>query len=143
MCRDAALPVMTKIQFRFAWHDDEKRVMAYTAEGDWNWRDYHACARASIFSMHRHPHKVDTLIDLREGTRVGLPAGAAAHVAVFGKILTPALSGRAVVIGISPEEVARLGAANGVLTTRDGYVRFVQDEDDLQSVLDAWRRESA
>lgn len=130
--------------FRFRWYDDTQTVMHYIAEGDWNWRDYHACVRASLFSMHRHTQDVHSLIDLRASTRATLPAGLQAHVRTFGKILAPALSGNAVVIGLPQGALAQLGAENDQqLETTDGLVRFVDDEAELQAILSEWQNTHA
>jgi hypothetical protein len=128
--------------FRFQWYDDEQTTMHYIAEGDWNWRDYHACVRASLFSMHRHEKTVDSLIDLRASTRRAMPSGVNAHVRSFGKVLTPALSGRALVIGMPDEALAQLGVAQDhQLDTPDGLVRFVDADGDeaAKAILQAWK----
>lgn len=115
---------------RFEWYNDEKTIMHYIIEGDWNWRDYHAGARASIFSMHRLQHPVHMLIDLRGSTRPKMPSGAAAHVRSFGKKLTPALSGIAIVIGFPDEGKAALVLdEDGTLPTDDGRVYFVESDE--------------
>jgi hypothetical protein len=126
------------MSLRFKWYDDAKTVMHYIIEGDWNWRDYHACVRASLFSMHHHPHPVDSLIDLRGSTRPRLPAGFAAHVRTFGKKLAPALSGRAIVIGLpAPDELALQPDADRTLLNQDsGKIYFVDDEAGLRAILE-------
>lgn len=127
-----------KIQFRFEWYDESKTVMRYVAEGHWTWRDYHACVRASIFSMHQHPHKVHSLIDLRQSERDAMPRGLVAHISSFGKILTPALSGNAVVLGLSASDWAQLPLDDdNTLPTQDGRVYCAADEAAAQSILDA------
>lgn len=127
--------------FRFAWYDDEKTVMQLIAEGDWNWRDYHAAARASSFSMHQHPHPVSTLVDLRGSTRETLPAGLAAHTSSFGKKITPALNGYAVVLGMPREDWAALPLnEDGTLSTRDGRVYYAADEAEARAILDQLRQ---
>lgn len=125
---------------RFAWYDDDKTIMHYIIEGDWNWRDYHAGVRASIFSMHRHPHQVHALIDLRGSTRPALPSGAAAHMRSFGKRLAPALSGVAVVLGLpaGAHDALVLDEA-GTLPTTDGRVYFVDSEDEALALLNELR----
>lgn len=125
--------------FTFEWQHDDQRVMVYRADGDWNWNDYHTCVRASLFSMHQHPHPVESLIDLRGSTRQTMPSGLQAHVRTFGKKLTPALSGRAVVIGLPPAAEAQLPLDNNrTLFTNDGLVVFVDDEAQLQAILQTW-----
>lgn len=125
--------------FEFHWYDEAQTVMCYAAEGDWNWRDYHACARASVFSMHKHPHPVHVLIDLRGSTRDRLPGGLLPHVRTFGKKLAPAQSGRAIVIGLTQEAEAKIGVdEQRQLVTPDGFVQFVDTEADLEALLQAW-----
>lgn len=127
---------MTKLNFRFEWYDDAQTVMRYVLEGHWNWRDYHAGVRASIFSMHQHPHKVDSLIDLRESTRPTMPGGLAAHASAFGKRLTPALSGNAVVLGLPADALQQLPLNDdGTMSTRDGRVYFASDEAQANALL--------
>lgn len=121
---------------RFEWYDDDKTIMHYIIEGDWNWRDYHTGVRASIFSMHRHPHPVHALIDLRNSTRPSMPSGVAAHIRSFGKKLTPALSGVAIVIGYPADSKNTLILDDdGTLPTTDGRVYFVDTEDDILALL--------
>jgi hypothetical protein len=126
------------MSLRFKWYDSTKTAMHYIIEGDWNWRDFHACVRASLFSMHNHPHPVDSLIDLRGSTRPQLPAGFAAHVRTFGKKLAPALSGRAIVIGLpEPDELALQPDAYRTLLNQDGgKIYFVDDEAGLRVILE-------
>ena len=57
--------------FRFEWKDATKRAICYIAEGDWNWKDYHHAARASLFTLTGVEHPVDSVIDLRASTRMG------------------------------------------------------------------------
>jgi hypothetical protein len=128
------------IQFRFEWYDDDETVMRYIAQPGWNWRDYHSCVRASLFSMHKHPHPVDSLIDLRESDRETMPAGMVAHMSSFGRILTPALSGDAVVLGLPDGAKAQLPLdTDGTLETRDGRVYFADDEAGAQTILNRLR----
>jgi hypothetical protein len=114
---------------RFEWVTPEKKIIRYIVEGDWNWKLFHTCVRISLFAMHNHPHPVDTLIDLRGSTRPQMPAGLAAHARSFGKKHTPALSGRAVVIGLPAADLAALNLdAHNTLITPDGSVVFAEDE---------------
>lgn len=127
---------IVKIQFRFEWYNAEKTVMRYIAENQWTWRDYHACVRASIFSMHQHPNAVHSIIDLRESQRTKMPAGLAAHAQTFGKRLTPALSGQAIVLGLAQADWQQLPLSNdGTLHTSDGQVHYADDETALALIL--------
>lgn len=133
--------LMTQIKFRYEWYDDDETVMHYSAQEDWNWRDYHSCVRASIFAMHRHPHPVDSLVDFRESERDAMPAGLTAHLSSFGKILTPALTGDAVVLGLPADAQASLPLDDdGTLATRDGRVYFAATETAAQGILDQLKR---
>jgi len=129
--------------FHFEWYDESKRVMRYIAEGHWNWKDYHQAARASAFSLTAVDHPVDSVIDLRGGTRSDLPAGAAAHVRSFGRATSARLTGRAAVIGLPQGEAERLGLGpERRLSTTDGFVKFVESEAELERLLAAWAADS-
>lgn len=126
--------------FTFNWLDDEKTVMHYRAQGQWNWKDYHAMVRVSTFKMMNHPHAVDSWIDFRESTRPTFPAGLGAHARTFCKQNAPAMSGRAVVLGVPDDVLSNLHlGADMTLTTNDGIVVFVTTEDDARAVLKGWR----
>ncbi|MDE2820980.1 MAG: hypothetical protein OXI40_14705 [Chloroflexota bacterium] len=125
--------------FRYQWKDASKRVICYIAEGDWNWKDYHHAARASAFTLSGVAHPVDCLIDLRCSARRTLPAGLAAHARSFGKKMQACLTGRAVVIGMPKEGLDSLPLDDAnTLSTRDGAVRFVANEAELEQALSAW-----
>jgi hypothetical protein len=126
--------------FDFAWYDEARLVMCYTATGNWNWRDYHHCVRASHASLYGLDEGVvDSIIDLRESTREAMPSGLPAHVRTFGKRLHPAFSGRAVVIGMPHDAEKSLEPVERRLATADGEIRFVDDEDAARAILAAWR----
>ena len=121
---------------RFVWDNPEKTIIRYVVEGDWNWKVFHACVRISLFAMHNHPHPVHTVIDLRGSTRPQMPAGLAAHARTFGKKLTPALSGRAVVIGLPPADLAALNLGDdNTLLTPDGSVVFADDDQIIYTIF--------
>lgn len=125
--------------FHFKWHDEDKRAMRYFAEGDWNWKDYHQAVRAAAFSLTTVDHPVDSVIDLRGGTRQYLPAGARAHVRSFGRRAQAGLTGRAAVIGMPEGEVERLGfSPERRLPTGDGFIVFVDSEAELEQLLAEW-----
>ncbi|MFQ3645351.1 MAG: hypothetical protein SNJ54_05975 [Anaerolineae bacterium] len=124
---------------RYEWYNAEKSVMRYIAEGDWNWHDYHRTVRVSLFAMMNHPHAVHSLIDLRASGRATLPAGFGAHARTFGKRGTPALSGKAIVLGVTPEQIPpNILDADGTLETPDGRVYFAQSEDEARALLQSW-----
>ena len=123
----------------FKWHDEDRRAMRYSADGQWNWKDYHQAARASAFSLSAVDHPVDSVIDLRLSARASLPAGAAAHVRSFGRRTQAQLTGRAAVIGMPEGEAERLGfSAERRLPTGDGYVELVESEAQLERLLAEW-----
>ncbi len=125
--------------FRFQWQDDSKRALRYIAEGQWNWKDYHQATRAAAFSLTAVNHPVDSVIDLRRGTRQSLPAGARAHVRSFGRRAQAGLTGRAAVIGLPAGEAERLGlSAERKLPTSDGFIVFVDSEAELEQLLAEW-----
>ncbi|MCA9912573.1 MAG: hypothetical protein KC496_04475 [Anaerolineae bacterium] len=131
--------------FRFTWYDDDKTVMQLIAEGDWNWRDYHAAARACTFSMmNERPDNVTILLDLRGSTRDQMPAGLRAHSTSFGKKLTPALNGSAVVLGMPLAAWHGLPLnEDGTLSTVDGRVYYAEDEAKAQDILQQIRENNA
>jgi hypothetical protein len=124
---------------RFEWYTRDKTVMRYVAEGNWNWHDYHRTVRISLFSMMNHPHKVHSLVDLRGSTRPALPAGFGAHARTFGKPFSEALSGKAIVLGVTPEQIP-FGTleSDGTLPTDYGVVHFAQSEDEARGLLVGW-----
>ena len=126
--------------FEFAWDDDSHKTMRYSAEGDWNWKDYHLCVRQSMFSLHGSPHDVDSIIDLRGSTRETMPSGLPAHVRTFGKKLHERFSGRAVVIGMPADAVASLDVDDsGILSFPGGEIHFVDSDEEAQAVITAWQ----
>jgi hypothetical protein len=129
------------IHFSYAWYDDDHRALVCRAGPGWSWRDYHACALVASYALNDGAEGlVDMVIDLRPGARERLPAGARAHVRTFGKRLHPRLSGRAIVIGCPPADIAVLDAAgDGQMATPDGAVWFVADDDAAVALLAGWR----
>lgn len=125
--------------FNYQWKDDSKQVMLYVVDGDWNWKDYHHVVRVSTFSMTGIEHPVDCLIDLRGSTRPALPSGLLGHVRSFGAKKHPAFTGRALVIGMPADGIETLQLLDdNTLPTKDGFVKFVQTEDDMEAVLVDW-----
>jgi hypothetical protein len=131
-----------KIKMRYEWFDEAQTALRYIMEDDWNWRDYHAGVRASLFSIMNHPQPVDSVIDLRQHTRPKMPAGLPAHMSTFGKKLTKALSGNAVVIGLSDADRLSLPLnPDDTLSTTDGAVYFAANDEEAQSILKRLRAE--
>ena len=123
--------------FKFKWDNPEKTVMRYSAEGHWNWNDYHKVTRASTFSMHQLSHTVDAFIDLRGG--LNMPAGARAHIRTLVNRHVPQQSGRVVILGMPREIEAQVGAAERTLQINEGVIRFVDTEEQAYTVLNMWR----
>lgn len=125
--------------FRFEWMDETHQAMRYVVEGDWNWKTYHHAVRASTFSMTAGDHPIDSVIDLRGSTRPELPSGLLGHVRSFGKKNQHRLTGRAVVIGMPAEGIAILQLRDdNTLPTTDGFVKFVDTQEELERVLQDW-----
>ncbi len=130
--------------FHYEWYNDEKTAMRYVAEGVWDWKDYHTCVRASLFSLHGIEHSVDSIIDFTGSTREALPSGFVAHARTFGKKQSVTLSGRAVVIGLPDKAYTLLDVKESKqLATSDGVIRFVSTEADIHPILEQWRTDSA
>lgn len=126
----------------YQWFDDRQTAIQYIASGMWDWKEYHTCVRMSLFLLHQHPHPVDSVIDLRHGTR--LPAGLAPHVRTFGKRGHPQLTGRAAVIGMPTDALIKLGVDDQQrLITPDGFVQFVKDDSELIATLTAWQNDAS
>ncbi|MGB7339725.1 MAG: hypothetical protein WBC91_12600 [Phototrophicaceae bacterium] len=125
-----------KIKFRYGWYDEDKTILSYIAESDWNWRDWHAGWQPAKFSLIQHVGNVHTVIDFREQTRTAMPAGINAHFNSFGKSLSPKLSGKAVVIGLPESGRAQLMLdADGTFETKTGRLYFVQTDEEAQALL--------
>lgn len=123
-----------KIKFRYGWYDDAKTILQYTAEADWNWRDWHAGWRPATFNLIQHEGNVHVLIDFREQTRDKMPAGIHAHLNSFGQSISPKLSGKAVVLGFPSEDKASLMLdEDGTLETKTGRLYFAKDEAQAQA----------
>lgn len=128
-----------KIKFRYDWYDDEKTVLRYTAESDWNWRDWHAGWRPATFQLIQHEGNVHAIIDFREQTRETMPAGINAHFMSFGKSISPKLSGQAVVIGLPADAKSQLILdEDGTFETKTGRLYFADDDQQAQTILDTF-----
>ncbi|MGJ3241126.1 MAG: hypothetical protein ACFE0Q_20620 [Anaerolineae bacterium] len=125
-----------KIRFRYGWYDDTRTILSYTAQGDWNWRDWHAGWRPATFNLIQHEGNVHVLLDFREQTREQMPAGINAHFMSFGTTLSPKLSGKAVVLGLPDEALAQLMRdKDGTLETKSGRMYFAESEADAQALF--------
>jgi len=128
-----------KIKFRYGWHNDSKTILHYTAEDDWNWRDWHAGWQPLKFSLIQHEGNVHLLIDFREQTRDKMPAGINAHLMSFGTSLSPKLSGKAVVLGMPDEAKAQLMLdEDGTFETKTGRLYFAENDDEAQALFDSF-----
>lgn len=130
---------MSRIQFDYAWHNEAKTVMRYSARDNWTWKDYHAVVHVSQFAFMNMDGPVHVLIDFSTGQRDRFPGGIAAHAQTFGKRHSPALSGKAVVIGVPADALSKLGVSESrKLVTADGEVRFVATSDDAADIFAEW-----
>ena len=133
---------MTKIKFRFEWFNEQKTGLHLIAEEDWNWRDYHAGARAAAFNTISLQHPVTMLLDFSQHSRATMPAGIAAHAQTFGKKITPNLDGNAIVIGLDNSDLTKIPREeDGTLPTKDGTVYFVEDTDSAREILSTLHKE--
>lgn len=120
----------------FGWLDDSQTVMAYRLMGLWNWAEYHQGVRASLFAMHQHAVRVHSWLDLSASERPHMPAGVVAHAQTFGKRLTPALSGYAVVLAAPASVLEALQIVDTRrLPTPDGAVLFAHDAEAARAWL--------
>lgn len=122
---------------RFKWDDDSHQIMLYIVEGDWNWRDYHACARASSFSLnYGGENPVHSLIDFSASTRLDFPAGALGHMRTFGRKIHPRFSGRSAVVAL-PEKIALLLDLdeNRQMETIDGVLTVADSLEEARQIL--------
>lgn len=125
-----------KIKFRYQWFDEEKTILQYIAEEDWNWRDYHAGWQPVIFNLINHDGNVHVLLDFREQTRDKMPAGVAAHLNSFGKNLSKKLSGYAVVLGYPEIDRDKLMLnEDGTVSTKEGRLYFAENEAEAKAIF--------
>lgn len=124
---------------RFEWDDEEKTVIRYVAEGDWNWTDFHRSVRVALFALHNLGHPVDTILDLSQSTKT--PGGAIAHIRSVGKPQNEYISGRAIVIGLDSQTETNLlaGQPDRALSFGEQTIHFVDDEQQAQALLEKWR----
>lgn len=127
--------------FSVSWFDEEQTVQQLSAEGDWNWRDYHRTAHVAAVNLMNHPQPVDRVVDFRGGTRDRFPGGGAAHARSFTKKTSPKLTGRVIVIGM-PDAVQASLTTTGELATDDGLLVFADSEDAARQIIQRWRNES-
>lgn len=128
-----------KIKFRYGWHNTAKTILHFTAEDNWNWRDWHAGWQPVTFSLIYHEGNVHVLLDFREQTREKMPAGINAHFMSFGTSISPKLSGKAVVMGLPADDKAKLMLSNdGTFETKTGRMYFADNEEDAQALFDSF-----
>ena len=128
-----------KIKFRYAWYDTAKTILHFTAEAAGNWRDWHAGWQPVVFSLINHDGNAHVLLDFREQTRDTMPAGINAHFMSFGTKISPKLSGKAVVLGLSADDQASLLLDDdGTLETKTGRMYFAENEAEAQQLFDSF-----
>jgi hypothetical protein len=123
---------------KFGWGDEAHTVMRYTAEGQWNWKDYHRAVRVSLFALRGVDHPVHSILDLTH-TDI-LPRGALPHLITVGAKKHPCLSGYGVVIGLDHQIEGNLlqGKSERVLRMGEQVIHFVDNETDARIVLDSF-----
>jgi hypothetical protein len=125
-----------KIKFRYQWYDENKTILQYIAEDDWNWRDYHAGWQSVVFSFLNHDGNVHILLDFREQTRAKMPSGVTAHLNSFGKHISKKMSGYAVVLGFPEFDREKLLLnEDGTISTKDGTLYFAKDEAEAETIF--------
>jgi hypothetical protein len=111
----------------FRWDDEARTLLRFSAEGEWNWKDYHHMARVASFNMFNAGGAVDVIFDLRGGVK--LPSGAVAHLRTVGKRLNERMTGRAAIIGLDAETTRQIAPdGTGSLTLGDQTLYFVDDD---------------
>jgi hypothetical protein len=125
----------------FQWDNDDKRIMRYTAAGLWNWNEFHKTLRRSTLRFDEVSHPVDTIIDLRGGTR--LPAGAVGHLRSLGTKMHPNGVARTVILGVDAAVQAAIGAVNGLYWAEGRLIHFAASDEDAYAVIERWRNTAA
>lgn len=123
-----------------SWDNDQKTVIRISAEGVWNWNDFHKTLRSARYWLDSVQPPVELMIDLRRSAY--LPAGALGHVRSLGVKIHPHGRDRVVIIGLDSAVAAALGGAEGVYSDGRRLIRFVGTEDAARAVLAAWQSES-
>ena len=122
----------------YHWDNPERTVLRLIAAGEWSWRDFHRAAQISRVNMMNGSDRIDTIVDLRDTDR--LPSGIAAHVRTFGRPENPRQTGRAVVIGIDANVVAKLaGESRTLQMSGDHVVVFVDTDEEALNLLERWQ----
>ncbi len=131
----------------YQWDNNDKTIMRYTVQGAWDWNDFYRQMRRSLLWWDDLDHVVDIIIDFRGGDHlpdgsIKLPAGAMAHLRSIGTIEHANAPHRAVVIGVSADLQAKIGAVDGVYKPPRREIRFVENDDQARAVIADWRRGS-
>jgi len=124
--------------FDFRWDNDQQTVLRYLASGDWNWNDLHKHMRGSTLWLDHLDHNVETIIDLRGGSK--LPGGAVAHLRSLGKQMHARSRARTIILGVDPAVQQQLGAVDGVYRTSSQLIHFAGSDDEAQAILKEWER---
>jgi hypothetical protein len=125
----------------FQWDNDEKTVMRYTVEGDWNWNEFHKTLRRSTLRFDDVSHPVDTIIDLRKGLK--LPAGAVGHLRSLGTKMHPNGVARTVIIGVDRTVQSAIGAVDRLYWDEGRVIHFAITDEDAYAVINRWRNSVA
>jgi hypothetical protein len=49
-----------------SWYDDNKTIIVWKFQGEWNWLDYHAAINRAVMMLRGVDHTVDSIMDLRD-----------------------------------------------------------------------------
>jgi len=125
--------------FGFQWENPERTVIRYSAQGRWDWNEFHKNIRRSTLWFDEVSHPVDAIIDLRGGAR--MPAGAVAHLRSVGKPHHANSTGRVLILGVDPEIQKHLGAVDGVYRDGAREIYFCDTDEQAQAILERWLAE--
>lgn len=128
------------MSFDFRWDNPEQTVLRYVADGDWNWNDLHKHLRRSTLWLDTLDHPVETIIDLRSGSR--MPGGAVGQLRSLGKQLHRNSRARTIIMGVPAELQRQLGAVEGVYRTPEQLIRFAATDAEAAAILAEWASDS-
>lgn len=123
--------------FRFQWDTPEKTIIRYSAEGAWNWADFHRVLRVSYVNFDQLPgeHSIEAIIDLARSAR--MPVGAVGHLRSLASMTHRRRTGRFILIGVDAATQAAMGAQDGVYTVGAMTLLFVDAEAAAQAALES------
>ncbi len=128
------------MSFDFRWDNPEQTVLRYVADGAWNWNDLHKHLRRSTLWFDTLDHPVETIIDLRGGSR--MPGGAVGQLRSLGKQMHANSRARTIIMGVDAHLQHQLGAADGVYATPNQLIRFAATDAEAAAILSEWAANS-